>query len=377
MVIYTTQAILVRISKGTIIAAGYSNTEITIYTATRIRRCTFTKVLHIPNIVANLLSTESLRIKGIYYRSDRQYLFAKYTDGSDVVVADVYTYNGLPYLAEELATVLHLSIVVVKAEASMLVQHLRLGHIYLRKLLAIAKKGDITITRNRTLNYVACLIVQLYRIYSRIPTVRLTLVYYLVSVDVVLVREPSLTKDQYFTLFIEAKALEREVTFLLYKSSAAVLLKDYYIQRKNARYSVVVFRLDRGKEYRGNVLLLFAADNSIRLQIIPLYTSTKNSRAEVSNYIVYTTARKIIIYANLLLALQLEITATAVYILNLTPSAALNGNYLRYIADIALRRAINPTKLLLNNLRAYGATAIVFNYNVVRSSKFQSRSLYS
>lgn len=64
-----------------------------------------------------------------------------------------------------------------------------------------------------------------------------------------------------------------------------------------------MFRLDRGKEYRGNVLLLFAADNSIRLQIIPLYTSTKNSRAKVSNYIVYTTTRKIIIYANLLLAL--------------------------------------------------------------------------
>lgn len=286
-------------------------------------------------------------------------------------------YNRLPYLAEELATVLHLSTVVVKAEASILVQHLRLRYIYLRKLLAIAKKGDITITRNRTLNYIACLIAQLYRIYSRIPIVRLSLVYYLVSVDVVLVREPSLTKDQYFTLFIEAKALEREVTFLLHKSSAAVLLKDYYIQRKNARYSIVVFRLDRGKEYRGNVLLLFAADNSIRLQIIPLYTSTKNSRAKVSNYIVYTTIRKIMIYANLLLVLQLETTAAAVYILNLTPSTALDGDYLRYVADIALRRAINPTKLLLNNLRAYSATAIVFDYNVVRGSKFQSRSLYS
>lgn len=111
----------------------------------------------------------------------------------------------------------------------MLVWHLRLGHIYLRKLLAMAKKGDITITGNRTLNCVACLMAQSHRIHSRIPTVRPTLVYYLVSVDVVLVREPSLTKDQYFTLFIEAKALEREVTFSLHKSSAAVSLKNYYI----------------------------------------------------------------------------------------------------------------------------------------------------
>lgn len=377
MVIYTTQAILVGIGKGTIIVAGYSNTEITTYTATRTRRCTFTKVLHVPNIVANLLSTELLRTKGIYYRSDRQYLFAKYTDGSDVVVADVYIHNRLPYLVEELVTALYSSTVAVKAEASMLVQHLRLGHIYLRKLLAIAKKGDITITRNRTLNYVAYLIAQSYRVYSRIPTVRPTLVYYLVSVDVVLVREPSLTKDQYFTLFTEAKALEREVTFLLYKSSAAVSLKNYYLQRKNAGYSIVVFRLDRGKEYGGNALLLFAADNSIRLQIIPLYTSIKNSRAKVSNYIVCTNARKIIIYANLLLALQLETTAAAVYILNLTPSAALDGDYLRHVADIALRRAINTKKLLLNNLRAYSATAIAFDHKVARSSKFQSRRLRS
>lgn len=71
MVTYTTQAIPVGIGKGTIMAAGYSDAEITTYTAAGTRRCTFTKVLHVPDIVANLLSTESLRAKGIYYRSDR------------------------------------------------------------------------------------------------------------------------------------------------------------------------------------------------------------------------------------------------------------------------------------------------------------------
>lgn len=136
-----------------------------------------------------------------------------------------------------------------------------------------------------------------------------------------------------------------------------------------------MFRLDGGKEYGGNALLSFVADNGIRLQITPLHTSTKNGRAEVSNHIVCTTARKIMIYANLLPALWLETTAAAVYILNLTPSAALDSDYLRHVADIALGRAINPTKPLLNNLRAYGATAIAFDYNVARGSKFQSRGL--
>lgn len=181
----------------------------------------------------------------------------------------------------------------------MLVWHLRLGYIHPRKLLTIAKHSTITITGDRHLNCIVYLVVQSYQVYSRIPTVRLLLAYYLVSVDVVTVRHPSITKDKYFTLFTEGKALEREVEFSAYKGGATVHLKGYYIRRKNARYTVIVFRLDSRKEYGRNALLAFAADNSIRLQVTPPYTSTKNGGAEVSNYIVCTTARKIIIYTNL------------------------------------------------------------------------------
>lgn len=115
--------------------------------------------------------------------------------------------------------------------------------------------------------------------------------------DVVTVREPSLTKDQYFSLFTEAKSLEREVFFSPNKGAAAVHIKRYYMRRKNASYTVIIFRLDGGREYGGNSLLAFAAENGIRLQVTPLYTLTKNGRAEVSNYIVCTTSRKMIVYA--------------------------------------------------------------------------------
>lgn len=66
-------------------------------------------------------------------------------------------------------------------------------------------------------------------------------------------------------MFTEGKSLEREVFFSKHKGAAALYLKTYYIRRKNARYAVIIFRIDGGKEYRGNVLLAFAADNSIRL----------------------------------------------------------------------------------------------------------------
>lgn len=255
----------------------------------------------------------------------------------------------------------------------MLVQHLRLGYIHLRKLATIAKKGIIIILGDRQLYCIVCLIAQSHQVYSRILSVRLLLVYYLVSVDVVYVRQPSLTKDRNFILFIEGKALKREAYFSAYKGAAAVYLKTYYLQRRNASYLVVIFRIDGGKEYRGNALLVFAAENSIRLQVTPPYTSTKNSLAEVSNYIVYILARKMMIYANLPSTLQAEAVGTAVYVLNLIPSDTLEGDFLRHIIDIALGRAINVKKPMLNTLRAYGATTIVYDYNVPRRSKFEGR----
>lgn len=299
-----------------------------------------------------------------------------YTDKVDVILADVYSHNGLPHLVTEApVTALVSSKVATKPEASMLVWHLRLGHIHPRKLVTMAQQGVIVIIGNRQLHCVACLVAQAHQVHSRIPSVRPALVYHLVSVDVVTVREPSLTKDHYFTLFTEAKALEREVFFSSHKGSAAVDLKTYHKRRKNAGYTVVIYRLDGGREYGGNALLSYAAEEGIRLQITPPYTSTKNGRAEVSNHIVCTTARKMMIYANLPPGLWTEAVGAAVYILNLTPSEALGGDFPRNAVDTALGRTVNPAKPLLNTLRAYGATTIVYDEAVPRGSKMEPRGL--
>lgn len=113
----------------------------------------------------------------MFYRSDRQYLFIRYTDSEDVVIADVYLYNGLLHLVIELSVTTLNSKVATKAEATILVWYLRLGYIYPRKLVLIAKDGTITIIGSRELYYIACLIVQAYRVYSRILSVRLLIVY--------------------------------------------------------------------------------------------------------------------------------------------------------------------------------------------------------
>lgn len=73
-------------------------------------------------ISTNLLSTKSLRERGVFYRSDRQQLFIVYTNNVDVILADVYLYNRLPYLVTDvLATALVISKVARKAKATILV----------------------------------------------------------------------------------------------------------------------------------------------------------------------------------------------------------------------------------------------------------------
>lgn len=79
------------------------------------------------------------------------------------------------------------------------------------------------------------------------------------------------------------------------------------------------------------------------------------------------------IYANLLPTLQNKAVAAIVYVLNLTPSNALRGDFLRYAIDLALSRTINANKLLLNTLRVYRATTIVYDESVLRGSKIELR----
>lgn len=123
MISYTPHIIPIGISKGTIITIGYRDAQITIYTVVGgARKYTFTKVLYILEISTNLLSTELLREKGVFYRSDRQQLFIIYTDKVDVILADVYLYNRLPYLVIEAPVIaLVLLKVATKPKASILV----------------------------------------------------------------------------------------------------------------------------------------------------------------------------------------------------------------------------------------------------------------
>ena len=78
-------------------------------------------------------------------------------------------------------------------------------------------------------------------------------------------------------------------------------------------------------KYGGNELHYFAQEREIDLRVTTPHSSEQNGRVEISNYIVCTMARKLLLYGKLAKGLWLEAVDTAVYILNLMLSQALDG----------------------------------------------------
>jgi hypothetical protein len=85
---------IIKISKGYIKARGISSVILNVITSKGSGIVTFYDVLYVLELIVNLLSSETLRLKGLFYRNDIQELFIK--DGT--MVTEVQVHYGLPYL---------------------------------------------------------------------------------------------------------------------------------------------------------------------------------------------------------------------------------------------------------------------------------------
>ncbi|KJX93078.1 hypothetical protein TI39_contig4419g00006 [Zymoseptoria brevis] len=321
----------IHVGKGSIKAIGYGNARVATFTTTGGRRdLTFTAVLYAPELAANLLSTQALVRKKCFYRNDLQVLFIKSAENDCIPVADVYVcvYHGLPHLTKQAIqlTALAFSSAVRIPHGTMEQWHLRLGHMHERKIVTLHQRGVIVIDGSHHLpTCVACRVAHAQLVHSRIPATRLSVVYML---------------------------------YVLTQTGIAI----------------PVYRLDGCKEYGVTSLHQWAVDNGIRLEVTPPHQSTINGRAEVSNHIVCTLARKMMLHANLPVALWPEAVRAAVRLLNLTPSTSLDSDCPHQV----LAKALNWTathKPFLAELRAYGCPAVVHDTTVARGAKFDSRGI--
>lgn len=333
-----------------------------------------------PNILVNLISTTRLKKKGLFYYIEKDYLYTRIHNDKRIL-ANVIERNNLPQLkvvdsntlVTENAFYLSKTVTLV---ATAEVQHLRLSYLYERTLATIVKTGQIEI---KGLYYLAdCVIYRkalAKKVYRRLPTLRPIQVYTLVYIDVVIVRELAYNKYKYYTLFTEARALYRYDYPSQFKGQAAVYIKEHrrLIQIQTG-LEIPVYIINGGKEYSSNKLTAFANDSSIQLRITAPYLSIQNSRREVSNYIVNTLTRKLIIQVRLPNKYQPYILRTATILLNVTISLIL-GRLLYEI--VALQVSIQEVLLRLDHLRVYSCSTIIYDYNIAKASKFQATSIYS
>jgi transposase InsO family protein len=147
-----------------------------------------------------------------------------------------------------------------------------------------------------------------------------------------------------------------------------------YIEKQlGAKVSTI--RIDNDLSFGSSKLETFCKDRGIRRLTTTTYNSEQNGRTEVSNHIVVTTARKLMLVASLLKFLWLEAITAATYLLNKMPSQALDNQdpYLVLIRHFAREDIVlHPD---ISNLKTYGCTTYVYNNSIRRNDKFAARVL--
>ena len=133
---------IVQLGKGQVCAIVLGTIMLPTVTADGHRHLlTFTNVLYVPEIVVNLLSAETLRLKGLFYRNDQQVMFIK--DG--ITMAELYVYNNLPHLRlkkQQQQMALTSSKVLSQSEGTPELWHLCTGQVYQASL--IKAKANLT-----------------------------------------------------------------------------------------------------------------------------------------------------------------------------------------------------------------------------------------
>jgi hypothetical protein len=233
---------------------------------------TFHDVLYVPELVANLLSSEALRLKGLFYRNDTHDLFMK--DGT--TVAEVQVHHGLPHLRINNSTVCKSDTALISSKqlststATPAEWHRRLGHLRLDNIRKAAQNSSGMIVKGEASNQQCsdCQKAIAKRIVSRVPSQIPRRPYTEVSTDVVHVTDIGIIKERYFSMFTDATTLYIHQYTTATKDGVKHHFKRHHAYvRTQLDVTVQAYRMDGGREYGGNSLHDFARSEGINLKI--------------------------------------------------------------------------------------------------------------
>jgi transposase InsO family protein len=214
------------------------------------------------------------------------------------------------------------------------------------------------------------------RQFSRIPLERPSEVYSELNVDIVVPTTLGYQGERYITIVTDSATLYRYSNYHLTKNSAGAFLMDHVIYiKKQLGAKVSTIRMDNDLSFGSSKLETFCKDRGIRRLTTTTYNSEQNGRTEVSNHIVVTTVRKLMLAVSLLKSLWLEAITAATYLLNKMPSQVLNNQDPYSVLMRHFAREDNALHPDVSNLKTYGCTIYVYNNSIRRGDKFATRVL--
>ena len=165
---------------------------------------------------------------------------------------------------------------------------------------------------------------------------------------------------RYYLLFTCEATKCRHVEFMIRKNEVLENVKALCHRiETQCGYKIQTFRLDNGTEFGGGKLEEYCKEEGITLQYSAPYTPEQNGLAEVSNRILHTLARAMVVDGKLPGYLWPEAVRASVYLLNRSLNSS-TGFTTSPIEEYDSRLTGQPPQpVSLANARVYGYNAYI------------------
>ncbi|PKA46818.1 Retrovirus-related Pol polyprotein from transposon TNT 1-94 [Apostasia shenzhenica] len=312
-------------------------------------------VFFVPKLAHNLLSVGQLVASGYSILFDNATCKIKDKESCQIIADIQMTSNNMFPL--RISSIGNHALIVKKMNESTL-WHFRYGHLHINGLKLLNQKNMVIgLPKINDLENICeeCLYGKQSRKSFLIGrTCRATHPLELVYSDLCgPMRIESLSGSRYFILFIDDYTRMNWVYFLKNKSEALEAFKIFkaFVERQSG-YFIKVLRTDRGGEFLSHEFKAFCEENGIHRELTAPYTPEQNGVAERKNRTIVEMARSLLKAKGIPNQFWAESVATAVYLLNISPTKA--------ILNRTLYEVWKGRKSRISHLKIFGCIAYVY-----------------
>jgi transposase InsO family protein len=360
-----------------------------------IQPITLSRVLYVPGLPINLLSSNNFRAKGVFFsnrdctfrriKDNKPFGFAPIRDGLNILrlaSAPPEAPNAFGLLAshkDSSASPDQPSVPPRNSTDMTDLWHKRLGHPGLSSMRKIqaATRGLTNVRLTQLPTCEVCSLSKSERKVSRTPQRRAAKPLQRIHIDLIGHVKPETNHGQeYIVVITDDFSRYRWTFFISVKGDAHQTVVDFIKWSKLHcdPFQVMSVRLDQGTEFGVKSLQSFCRDSAIDLQYSAAYTPEQNGIAEASNKVILTKARAMMIDSGLPQHMWNRAVVYATYIANRSASRWVEKSpYQLFWNDI--RDSDNTVDL--SHLRRFGC--IVYCHKppnqIVKSEKFAPRAV--